>query len=218
MGERMKAVIFDMDGVLVDSEPLHFKAWQALVEQTGASYQESDHHEFRGRSGTYVATTVAKRYKIEKSVSEMLKETEHNLFLFLKEHAPIRPGVKEFLKYLKEHKIPCAVASSSTSTAISHVLDLLDLSGYFQSITCGQDVEHSKPAPDIFLLAAKRLNVQPADCLVIEDSENGVNGAKAAGMTCVAVPCLATMSHDLSKADYLINNLSEIFELKALFS
>jgi beta-phosphoglucomutase family hydrolase len=206
-GER--AIIFDMDGTIIDSEPVHLKAYQAVLNGFGVSYTEKENREFLGRTDAIVSQALIARYKLDLSVPGLIEIKERKLKELLSQSATVRDGVLAVLRQASASHVPLAVASSATLATIEFVVDALAIRHYFQTVASGDEVEHGKPAPDVFLLAAERLHVKPAACLVIEDTANGIKAAKAAGMKCIAVPCDATKHEDHSQADLVLPSLSQ---------
>ena len=206
----IQGLIFDMDGVIVDSEPLHLLAYQELFQGFNISYSEEINREFLGCKDLYMAEVLIGRYKLDLTPPNMVLRKEEILTRMLKESATARPGLYKILERAKAHNLPCAVASSATLATIGVVVDCLKIRQYFQILTSGEEVEHGKPAPDVFLLAAERLGVEPRHCLVIEDTYNGIKAAKAANMYCIAIPCEQTLHQDHSAADLNLTSLDEI--------
>lgn len=206
---RSRALIFDMDGTLIDSEPLHLVAYQQLLRQFGHHYTEDDNREFLGRTDMIVATTLVPRFQLTLSPEQFIQRKDDILSQLLRDSGAARPGVMKLLEEGKRAGIPMAVASSATMKAIDVTLDILKIRHYFSALASGEEVPHGKPAPDVFLLAAQRLGVSPANCLVIEDTIAGIKAAKAAGMECLAVPCDATRHQDHSQADVRLTSLEE---------
>lgn len=208
--EDVRALIFDMDGVLVDSEPLHLLAYQELFGPHGIEYTEEHNREFLGCKDIAMAEILVERWALTHTPEEIVQSKENILARMLREDAKIRPGVIQLLEQAEALKIPCAVASSATLPTIQLVVDVLGIRNYFRFLTSGDEVPNGKPAPDVFLLAAQRLGVAPAHCLVIEDTFNGIKAAKAAEMFCIAIPCDATMHQDHSAADKNFHSLEEV--------
>lgn len=207
---QIKGIIFDMDGVLIDSEPLHLLAYQELFGGYGIAHTEDDNKEFIGRKDLEMAQTLIERHKLPLAPLQLVKSKEQILARLIKNGLVTRPGVMRILQKAQESRLPVGVASSATLPTIELVIETLDIGRYFQTLTSGDEVANGKPAPDVFLLAAQRMAVEPGNCLVIEDSYNGICAAKAAGMNCVAVPCQATRHQDHTKADKILDNLESL--------
>lgn len=205
-----KAFVFDMDGVLIDSEPLHFKSCQDFLQPYNVSYTQADHAQFIGTTDEYMWNIYSQKYQINISAKQFIEEREKILVELITNGAVARPGVYDFLEQLKQLDVPVAVASSSSLATIAVVLEALNIRHYFECIASGEEVAHGKPAPDVFLLAAERLSVAPQHCVVIEDSHNGTKAAKAAGTYCIAIPCEETRNQDHSRADVRLDSLASI--------
>lgn len=184
----IEAVIFDMDGVLIDTEPLHYRCWKEILKER---YKvDLDYEVYMpciGSTRGFLRDLIRENYGIDfNNLDEMNAIMKEKKAQIIKEEGfPQMPGVKEALKQLCERGLKLAVASSSPENEIREAMTKLDLIQYFDSLTSGDQVEHPKPAPDTFLLAAKRLGMEADKCLVIEDSTNGGKAAKAARMKCV---------------------------------
>lgn len=207
---EMKAVIFDMDGVLVDSEPLHLIAFQEFFKRFEIKYSAEDNREFLGRKDIAIAEVLIGRHKLGMTPAALVEAKEEILSRLLLESAQPRPGVHNTLAALSGLSVPMAVASSATMPTIDLVTHTLNIRKHFANLTSGDEVVHGKPAPDVYLLAAKRLGVAPDKCLVVEDTINGIKAAKSAGMFCVAIPCEATAHQDHSQADLRLTSLEEL--------
>ncbi len=205
-----RALIFDMDGVIVDSEPLHLQAYQTVLRDYNVNYSEEDNREFLGRKLYECASVLVARYRLNLTPAELLERKETVLSDLFRRHASLKPGIEAALLTAAKLELPTGIASSSTSALIALVLETLGVRDYFQAVTSGQEVKNGKPAPDIFLLAGQRLGAKPKNCLVIEDSINGIRAAKSAGMQCVAVPCPATRYQDHAEADLRLESLAEL--------
>lgn len=214
MKERsITALIFDMDGVLVDSEPLHLSSFQELLEGFEIPWGIEQNQQYLGRKDIEIAAEIIEKNGLDLTPSDLVEGKEELFHKLVKSNARPQPGVMELLKLAREMKMPTAVASSATIPSIKLIVETLGLRDYFDNLTSGDEVKRGKPAPDVFLLAAEKLSVPPAQCLVIEDTDAGVQAAKAAGMVCVAVPCDATRHQKHLLADARLNSLSE-FNLK----
>lgn len=201
-------VIFDLDGLLADTEPLHCRAYQDALQSEGASLTEADYIEHWVRSGKGIADWVALHGLNIDPLALRVKKSARYLELLASSLRPM-DGALELLKVLDGNKT-LALASSSYQDAVDGVLEGLNIAHYFKAIVTGLDVPRVKPAPDIFLTAARRVGAVPSECVVIEDAEKGVLAAYQAGMSCIAVPNAHTRHHDFSKASRVCSSLNEI--------
>lgn len=208
----IKALIFDMDGVLVDSEPFHveIEKQQFLLNQLPISDEE--HHRYMGVASDVMWKEIAKRHSLNVSVEEITEQNRIESIRFFTElqEIPVMPELPELLERLKQKNYPMAVASSSFPEIIELILKRTGLRKYFQVVVSSQEAGKSKPEPDVFLLAAQKLKVPPHDCLVIEDSKNGIKAAKAAGMRCVAYQSPEVNPQNQKQADAVIISYSEL--------
>lgn len=207
----INAVIFDLDGVLIDSEPLHCKADIMLLTEFGIDVPENYFDRFAGWADAAMWEEIKKEYHIAKSIDEII---ELQLPLKLKllqesDHQAI-PGIIEILKEIKTMQIPVAIASSSPKVFIEAAIRKIGIEQYFAVILSGHEVLRSKPEPDIFLKAAELLNVNPAECLVVEDSRSGTIAAKKAGMKCIGYQNINSGDQDLSQADLITDDIKEL--------
>lgn len=190
-----EAVIFDMDGLLVDSEPVWMIADRELLTARGLHVDETIHHSLTGLRMNDFWTHAAERYGIQEEPAVLIDEVVSRMHELIPIHVTPRPGAPELLAFLRERGVPCAVASSSPNAIINDVLASQRWDDYFSIRCSGDEVETGKPAPDIYLEAARRLGVNPTRCLALEDSPNGARAAVAAGMICYAVPDLSHTTH-----------------------
>ena len=182
----MKAIIFDMDGVLINTEPLHFKCWKVLMEEDGINLTYDIYKPCIGSTREYLIQLLEERFgKLKRDPDELLKKMQQKKKEIVERDGfPFLSGVKEAVSKLKEAGYLLAVASSSPTDVIEETLNVLDVRDCFQSITSGREVAEPKPAPDVFLRAMEKLGVSPQECLIIEDSTNGGKAAKPAGAKC----------------------------------
>ncbi|HWP56885.1 MAG TPA: HAD family phosphatase [Candidatus Acidoferrales bacterium] len=202
------AVIFDLDGLLADTEPVHCRAYQDVLERAGARLTESDYIEHWVRAGKGIAEWIAAR-RLGHDPLELRRRKALRYLELLPLHLRAMDGGRELLARLHGRK-KLALASSSYRDAVDAVLAGLEIGHYFAAVVSGLDVKNVKPAPDIFLAAAARLGAAPRECLVVEDAEKGVLAAYEAGMRCIAVPNDYTRHHDFSKATRVCSSLREI--------
>mgnify|MGYP002783265502 CR=1 FL=1 len=207
----MKAFIFDMDGVIIDSEPIHFQVDIETMKHLGCNMSKKELEKYVGTTNEYMLTDIKKNYNIKESIEEI---TEYKMKLTKRKiiESDLEPieGIKELLVNLKENSIPAAIASSSPIDFINIVVEKFKIRDYFQYIVSGEEVENGKPAPDIYIETAKKLGFDPKDCTVIEDSKNGVQAAKSAGMKCIGFANVNSGNQDLSKADIIVDSIKEI--------
>lgn len=207
----MKAVIFDLDGVLIDSEPLHAMADSQLLKESGVVAPENYFDRFVGWTSKAMWEEIKEEYNIALSAGELMELQVPLKLKLLKEseYKPV-PGIIELLALLKKMGIILTIASSSPRQFIEAVIDKIEIRQYFAIWLSGEEVARSKPEPDIFLKVAALLNVDPHDCLVIEDSTSGIIAAKRAGMRCIGYKNLTSGNQDLSGADLIVNKIEEI--------
>jgi len=205
------AVILDMDGVIIDSEPFHYQVNMDLFRRLGIRVTESEYGSYIGTSHTCMWSDLKRRHGLADPVDDLVAMQVKGNEAYLLSHAvmPI-PGIPSFLEMLERTNIRIGLASSSSMATIELVLAKLGLRPYFAEIVSGEDFEQGKPAPDIFLHTADRLQAAPARCVVIEDSQNGVLAAKAAGMKCIGFRNPNSGLQDLTKADLIVREMAEI--------
>ena len=186
----IKAVIFDVDGVIVSTDDCHFRAWKRMADEEGIYFDREINNRLRGVSRMASLDIVLERSKREYSESEKqeLAERKNEYYKeLICELTPddILPGVMDKLENLKENGIKIAIGSSSKNTPI--ILKQIGLDGYFDAVSDGNNITHSKPDPEVFLKAAEMLNIPPEDCMIVEDADAGIEAGKRAGMKTLAV-------------------------------
>lgn len=207
----LKAVIFDMDGVLIDSEPIHLEANKRLMESLSISFDKEYYLQFVGSTTDYMWNKIITDYNITLSKDELMeKSNEFVKEINGEEGYPVMEGASELIRRLKSAGIRLAVASSSGMERITNTLNKLGVEELFDGIISGEQVKNPKPAPDIFLEAARILLVEPDECIVIEDSLNGMKAAKNAGMVCVMYENLGIGTVDTMYADYIVQGFEEL--------
>jgi len=207
----MKAVIFDLDGVIIDSEPIYLQINKKVLHHFGIASSTEDFNQSVGMTTVGTFTMLKEKYQFPYTIEELVAYHHEVVWdTFTNLNAEPIDGIRELLTTLKEHKIPMAVASSSPKKVINVIINKFELKEYFNYIVSGEEVSHGKPAPDIFLATAKQLAIAPADCVVIEDSKNGLIAAKKAGMTCIGFQNLNSGNQDLSQADLIVDAITEI--------
>ena len=200
------AVIFDMDGVLIYSEPIHIEIEKKLFEKLKISVSADLHRTYLGTSGEYMYRDIKLRFGLPETIQELLQMDESfrsDYFRSLKA-LELNEGVLNLLHQIKEAGLRIAVATSSSPQLASILLERCNVSSFFDAIVTTAEAGNSKPAPDVYLLAAKKIGVEPADCVVFEDSPNGLSSAHGAGMFCIAVQTESVDIRELSRADFLL--------------
>ena len=207
----LKAVIFDMDGVIIDSEPMHTQAAILALEKYGVTIALEYILDFVGSTTYYMCQKMIEDFHIDATPEELLAANNEAKESLLRESGFIViPFITNLMRSLHQHGMKLIIASSSSAREIEEVLQTLHIEDYFDGYVSGTMVKSSKPAPDIFLEAARRLGIAPKECLVIEDSEHGVSAANAAGITCVGFINPNSGKQDLSKAAYLVEGFEEV--------
>jgi HAD superfamily hydrolase (TIGR01509 family) len=207
----IRTVIFDMDGVIIDSEPVHFKVEQQMFKELGISISFEKHAGFVGTSSQNMWEQIVKEYSLEASPGELTSSEYERYIRFLNEN-PLLPvkGVIELIEDLHSAGLKLMVASSSPLHVINRVLEKFRIGSFFSGIVSGTELEHSKPHPEIFLKTASLSGSSPNQCLVIEDSENGVIAARAAGMKCIGYRNPNSGPQNLGSADLVVNSFLEL--------
>lgn len=199
----IKCIIFDMDGVLINTEPLHYHIWQQICAEHGFTLEYDKYKGCIGSTIKYLFDLLLQNYGVAfHNDPAILKRFREIKEAYLAENGvPRIDGVPETVAALYRQGYILAVASSSSQDYIDFSIRELGIHPYFRLLFSGERVEHPKPAPDIFLEVAKRLRLQPSECLVVEDSCNGSRAARAAGMTCIGFRNPDSGDQDLSAAD-----------------
>lgn len=206
------AVIFDMDGVLVDTEPFHVANEKQMFRKMNLYISDEEHARYMGAATDVMWEQIIRERNLKFDVAEITNQSiqqEIPYFQSLDKIDPM-PGLVNLLEKLQESGIPMAVASSSDKAIIDIILEKSGLRKYFLYVVSSGEIGKSKPEPDVFLHAAKLLGISPENCIVFEDSKNGIKAAKAAGMYCIAYSGGNTGHQDQSQADRRITDYNEI--------
>lgn len=215
----LKAVLFDMDGVLLDSESLHFEAIDMLLKEIGIKKQDGGHEEkLQGVDYETIWEHMRKKYSIDKSTKELLDMQIKCTCKYFSEIELVEmKGLSTFLKDLKDNQILCGVGSSSPLRIIEQVLLTLNISKYMDDYCGAESVEKLKPFPDLYLQVTENLCVKPTECVVFEDSGVGVMAAKKAGMKCILVQnqlnCGCFENVDMTISDFTEINYARVADL-----
>lgn len=207
----MKAFIFDMDGVLIDTEPIHGQLIAEILAKYNIDIDPADLEQYSGMTSTAVFELFVQKYQLPIKAEELTQKHFEAFCEYVATHKlqPIE-GIIDLLRRLQSKNIPMAIASSSAMPTIKLVAQQLEIADFFQFFVSGEDLVHSKPAPDIYLKTAKILDVAPADCVVLEDSTHGATAAVRAGMYCIGFDPKRTGKQDLSMANEIVYSPSQI--------
>lgn len=211
------SVIFDLDGTLVDSEPNYYEAGRRTLTEYGvADFTWADHEAYVGISTRETVADWKRRYGLRAPVEELLA-VKNRHYLELASSSRAYPEMRRFVELLAGEGVPMAVASGSSPAAIAAILARTGLDAHLRTVVSADEVARGKPAPDVFLEAARRLGAEPARCVVLEDAAPGAAAAYAAGMRCVAIPYVAAQADapEFAAADLLVRGGQEEFTARA---
>ena len=206
----IKAVIFDMDGVMIDSEPLWEKTERILLARRDIEYTADYRDQIVGLNQNDSGKLLVETFKLEEKVEDIISERVEILFGIYVEELEVVEELIPLLNQLRDKGYKLAVASSSPLRVINFVLDMFSLHEYFPIVVSGECTDMGKPHPAIYLDTADKLEVSPSECVAIEDSINGVKSAKAAGMYCIAVPDKRLTQDKFQNADLILPSLNRI--------
>ncbi|MFG2470584.1 HAD family hydrolase [Streptomyces canus] len=211
------SVIFDLDGTLVDSEPNYYEASRRLLAEHGIAFTWQDNEQYVGISTWETLGGWQERYGITAPRLDLLGELNHRYLELARTATRAYPEMRKFVELLAGEGVPMAVASGSSPEAIDAILAGTGLDAYLRTTVSADEVAHGKPAPDVFLEAARRLGADPADCVVLEDAAPGAAAAHAAGMRCIAIPYVAAQADapEFARAGLLLRGGQEEFTARA---
>ncbi len=208
----LKAVIFDMDGLLIDSEAMTFKGYKKLCSDHSYKLEDEFYFQFLGTNIDYMRDGFHAHYGQDFPFDQIL-EGVHSYIeeIFQNEGVPLKPGAMNLFNFLKRNSIKIGLATSSARHRVDKILAKAEITSYFDVTVCGDEITHSKPNPEIFLTACQKLGVKPEEAIVLEDSENGIIGASDGKIQCIHVPDLKASSDVIKKrATYIAKDLNEV--------
>lgn len=208
----LKAVIFDMDGVIIDSEPLHNKAYHDMFDEVGIDVSAEMYQSFTGQSTINICKRLCDHFNLEQTPENLvaLKRKHYKRFFENDSELALIDGVLDLIKDYHNNGITLVLGSSASMDGINQIFERFDLDQYFKAKFSGGDLKQSKPHPEIFIKSAEATGFGRNECLVIEDSTNGVEAAKAANIFCVGYDSFHSKNQDYSKADMVISDFKEI--------
>ena len=208
----LKAILFDMDGVIVDTEPLHYKAYQKMFAKVGIEVSSEMYEGFTGQSTYGICKQLCAHFNLGLEPKELvqLKRNYCTKLFFDDDDLKLLDGVEELINNYFDHGLTLVVASSASMFTINNVMKRFNLDRFFSNKLSGADLKASKPHPEIFINAAKAANALPNECFVIEDSTNGIKAAKRAGIFCVAYKSEHSKNQDYTLADMVISDYKEV--------
>lgn len=216
----MNGILFDWDGVVIDSSAQHERSWELLAEEIGKPLPEGHFKAGFGKKNQVIIPGIL-RWAEDPAEVAALADRKEEIYRDLVRASGVRilPGARELLEALQADGIPAAVASSTPRSNLDAIFAATALNRYFKAVVCGDDVTNGKPAPDVFLLAASKLGLGPDECLVIEDAHAGIEAALAAGMRVLAVATTNPLA-DLHRATTAVESLegTSPASLRALFA
>lgn len=208
----LRAVIFDMDGVIIDSEPMHNKAYHDMFKEVGINVSTELYESFTGQSTINICKKLVEHFNLEQTPETLvaLKRKYYKHFFYCNSSLGLIDGVLDLIKDYHKNGLTLVLASSAAMTSIEQIFDRFDLNQYFKAKLSGGDLKESKPHPEIFIKAAQATGFSKEECLIIEDSTNGVLAAKGAGIFCVGFDSFHSKNQDYSKADMVISDFKDI--------
>jgi len=217
----LKAVLFDMDGVIVDTEPLHHKAYKMMFEDVGIDVSDTMYRSFTGQSTRGICEFLCEQFdlSLEPIILEKGKRAHFTKLFFEDPDLQLLEGVEDLIKDYYTNGLTLVVASSASMFTINNVMKRFNLDPYFTDKLSGADLKASKPHPEIFINAAKAAGVSTSECFVIEDSTNGIIAAKEADIFCIAYKSVHSKDQDYSRADRLVSDYKDITfdKVKSIF-
>ncbi len=207
----LKAVLFDMDGVIVDTEPLHRKAYHQMFDDVNIDVSLDLYASFTGQSTINICKRLVDHFNLSETPEYLVSlKRKHYKYFFDNGELDLIDGVLDRIKDYHTNNVTLVVASSASMHGINQIFDRFDLNQYFSAKFSGADLKQSKPHPEIFIKAAESTGFNKSECIVIEDSTNGIKAAKAANIFCIGFKSEHSSGQDYHLADMTISNFKEI--------
>jgi len=209
----IKGIIYDMDDLMVDSDPLHSLAWNETLNKYGYNFSdisEDVRSSFIGRKAVDFSKAMVEYFKMDLDYKSFYQEKYRTFLKLVKERLEPMPGLIKSLTLFKKNNYKIALATSGSKEYVDIVMERFQIRSYFDDIISGDDVKIGKPNPESYLLSSKKLGLKPSECLVLEDATKGIESAKGAGCKCIAIRNPHTPPQDYSKADMILDSLNDI--------
>lgn len=214
---EIQGIVFDVDGVLFDTERLTHQTWKAVSREMGWPQVGEAYLEFVGQNRTDIFRKMVELFGEEFPKETFMKVcSAYSQARMEREGVPMKPGVREILAFLKERGVPAALATSTGRPRTERRMEMTGLGPYFSAIITGDQVEHSKPDPEIYLLACQALGTDPEHTIAVEDSRNGILSASRAGMQVIMVPDMIPPTPELESL--LFRRCGDLLEVRELLS
>lgn len=207
---KKEAFVFDVDGLMIDSEPLARQAWDRVLLDYGLQMDSQTFSRMIGLRLEESSQLVKDVFSLKVTPERLAEKEQACMSKIMAQGIPCMPGLGRLIDEINRRHLPWGVATSSKRSYAYQVLEQIELLDSCQAVAAGDEVEKGKPAPDIYLLAARRLNMEPSACIALEDSVPGVEAAAAAGMTIIAVPNGETSTMDFGQADFVYDSLTDV--------
>jgi beta-phosphoglucomutase len=208
----LKAVIFDMDGVIIESEPLHYAAYHNMFKDVNIKVSAPLYESFTGKSTINVCKEICELYNLDETPEHLVSlKRKHFDYIFNNDtNFDLIDGVLDIIQEYHNNGLTLVLASSATMSSIERIFNKFDLNPFFKAKLSGADLKQSKPHPEIFMNAVIETGYNAQECIVIEDSTSGIEAAKGAGVFCVGFDSFHSKNQDYSKADLVIKKFEEI--------
>jgi HAD superfamily hydrolase (TIGR01509 family) len=210
MSDGIQAVIFDLDGLLIDSEPLQIMAWREYLSGLGATLTPEVLSEMYGLRLSDASEVVVRLLELDVTPEEVARDRDGRFLDMVPGNIEPRPGAREIVQELARRGVPIALATSGHRFYVDLAIESAAIPRIFTVEVTGEMVQRGKPDPETFVTAAELMGIEPSACLVLEDSPNGVRAAKRAGMHCIAIPNDDTSGLDVSMADVVMKSLDDV--------
>jgi HAD superfamily hydrolase (TIGR01509 family) len=209
----IKGAVFDLDGMLLDTEGLQLEGWMEVLRPFGVFLTKHDYLEYAGETAETIEAEIAKKFNLRIKQGQLVEEKRKLLMKWLEDrHIYLMPYARESIGFFTGRKLKIAVASGGSKSEVLAKLKKSNLYQVFETIVSRDDVSRGKPHPEMYLLTARKLGLKPEECIAFEDTESGVQSAKAAGLVCLAVPNELSQNQNFSKADGIFSNLDKALQ------